>query len=143
MNRSSEERSRFEKWLSENIPGFRLDRSNDHSPHAPDYIDHGTENSWAVWRAALEDRQEAAPKRMILFCPACGNQHIDEGTWSVRPHKTHQCQSCKLEWKPYPYPTVGILSVVDELPPGVPSEATPSKENAELKYENEQLMGCV
>jgi hypothetical protein len=45
----------------------------------------------------------------ILFCPECSIQHIDEGEWKTRPHKTHQCQGCLHEWKPFDEYTVGVL----------------------------------
>lgn len=44
----------------------------------------------------------------LLWCPECGEQHIDEGEWETRPHKTHQCQSCGHEWRPYEVPTRGV-----------------------------------
>lgn len=52
-----------------------------------------------------------APVPMTLFCPFCGVQHVDEGEWATRPHKTHQCQSCKKEWRLFEYPTVGVAPV--------------------------------
>lgn len=59
-----------------------------------------------------------APVPLIIYCPA-GHQHIDEGEWATRPHKTHQCQhvfdgvvcngqKCGLEWRPADFPTVGV-----------------------------------
>lgn len=51
----------------------------------------------------------APPVPMQLLCPRCGAIHLDEGEWATRPHKTHQCQSCKHEWRPFEYPTVGVL----------------------------------
>lgn len=49
-----------------------------------------------------------SPISVNLACPECGAPHIDEGEWATRPHKTHQCQSCKHEWRPFEYPTVGV-----------------------------------
>lgn len=45
---------------------------------------------------------------LLLFCPECNVQHIDEGIWATKPHRTHQCQSCKHEWKPYAVTTFGV-----------------------------------
>lgn len=53
----------------------------------------------------------AQPVSMHLLCPRCGAIHLDEGEWATRPHKTHQCQSCKHEWRPFEYPTVGVHTV--------------------------------
>ena len=50
----------------------------------------------------------AAPVPMSMDCPKCDVQHLDEGEWAARPHKTHQCQSCGHEWRPFAYPTVGV-----------------------------------
>lgn len=56
------------------------------------------------------DQQTPVP--YVLYCPECGMKHIDEDEWATRPHKTHQClnKMCKHEWRPYPFPTVGVLS---------------------------------
>ena len=49
------------------------------------------------------------PLRCLLHCPKCGVHHIDEGEWATtRVHKSHQCQSCRHEWRPFAYPTVGV-----------------------------------
>lgn len=50
----------------------------------------------------------AKPVPMTLTCPKCGMVHVDEGEWATRPHKTHQCQDCFNEWKPFEYATVGV-----------------------------------
>lgn len=49
------------------------------------------------------------PLTMVLHCPACDMQHIDEG--ATKPHRTHQCQGCKHEWQPADVPTVGVKSI--------------------------------
>lgn len=57
------------------------------------------------------------PEPMTLNCPDCGTQHVDRLDpatgidWSQRPHRTHLCARCKLLWRPFPYPTVGVLAV--------------------------------
>jgi predicted RNA-binding Zn-ribbon protein involved in translation (DUF1610 family) len=53
---------------------------------------------------------ECAPRALVLGCPECGALHIDEGEWATRPHKTHQCQKCAHEWRPFDFATVGIAS---------------------------------
>lgn len=53
------------------------------------------------------------PIPVQLDCPECGVAHVDEGEWATRLHKTHQCQACKHEWRPYEYPTVGVADKVD------------------------------
>lgn len=51
---------------------------------------------------------QARPIPMTLECPKCERRHVDEGEWATRLHKTHQCQHCGHEWRPLPYPTVGV-----------------------------------
>ncbi len=65
------------------------------------------------------------PLPLVMYCPA-GHQHIDEGEWATRPHKTHQCQFkvtqligghwglCGLEWRPADFPTVGVAEPVKQ-----------------------------
>lgn len=50
------------------------------------------------------------PVPMLLHCPntKCGAQHIDKGEWKIKPHKTHLCDHCDIEWRPFEYATVGV-----------------------------------
>jgi hypothetical protein len=60
-----------------------------------------------------------APIPMLLFCPACGLQHIDapeaarEGVkaWDNPPHRSHKCRACEAVWRPADVPTVGVASI--------------------------------
>lgn len=55
----------------------------------------------------------AHPVEVTIFCPECSAPHIDEGEWATtRHHKTHQCQSCGHEWRPFPFATVGVAHPV-------------------------------
>ncbi len=36
----------------------------------------------------------------ILHCPKCEKQHVDEGEWAKRLHRTHLCAFCGHEWIP-------------------------------------------
>jgi hypothetical protein len=43
--------------------------------------------------------------------------HVDEGEWATtRLHKTHQCQSCGHEWRPFSFATVGIAHPAPVVP---------------------------
>jgi transposase len=42
---------------------------------------------------------QAAP----IICPSCGNRHVDEGEWIKKPHHTHLCENCGLEFNLYSY----------------------------------------
>lgn len=57
------------------------------------------------------------PVPMELVCPACEFPHHDEAEWATRPHKTHLCCNCGHEWRPFPYPTVGVAAL--SLPNGL------------------------
>lgn len=60
-------------------------------------------------RAQPKVREEAQPVAVTIFCPECGLPHVDEGEWATtRHHKTHQCQGCGHEWRPFPFATVGV-----------------------------------
>jgi hypothetical protein len=93
----------------------------------------------------LADTHNGDPVPMVLHCPKCGVQHIDESNeeevritaaergfvvgsrdwedfiekneWLNPPHKTHQCQSCKHEWRPFDYATTGVEKC-DKAPDG-------------------------
>lgn len=61
--------------------------------------------------ARLGGETKANPVPLVdLLCPNCAAVHVDEGEWATRLHKTHQCQNCKYEWRPFPYATVGVAS---------------------------------
>lgn len=59
------------------------------------------------------------PIPTVLFCPACGKQHVDEGEWATRPHRRHLCvddragRGCGHLWEPEQ------LSVGRWLPPAI------------------------
>jgi hypothetical protein len=63
--------------------------------------------------------RDVEPIPLALVCPKCCAPHVDEGEWSSRPHRTHQCQKCMFEWRPCGLPTVGIDT---DLAPGAYAE---------------------
>lgn len=54
----------------------------------------------------------AKPIDMVLFCPACGTQHVDAPQplkeWSNPPHRSHLCHECGHIWRPADVPTNGV-----------------------------------
>lgn len=62
----------------------------------------------------------AEPIDMVLHCPSCGLQHIDEPeahfhddgeahpTWTNPPHRSHLCHGCGHIWRPADVPTNGV-----------------------------------
>lgn len=74
---------------------------------------------------------EASPIPMVLHCPRCGTQHIDEATpeWGNPPHRSHACQNpgCGCIWRPADVATEGVAAIVtrggaDNWAPAVLSE---------------------
>ena len=53
----------------------------------------------------------SAPIPMILVCPGCDVQHVDEDEWTTRSHRTHLCGTCGHEWRPSNRSTVGVESL--------------------------------
>lgn len=56
---------------------------------------------------ALEDARRG-PILMLLWCPECGERHLDEGEFATKPHHTHACQHCGMVWRPAIVFTVGV-----------------------------------
>lgn len=66
---------------------------------------------------------QAAPVPMILYCPACGTQHIDAPSpgadlgeisfqkWDNPPHRSHLCGACGHIWRPADVPTTGVHEI--------------------------------
>ena len=45
---------------------------------------------------------------MLLWCPECGERHVDVGKFATKVHHTHACQCCGHVWRPAVPPTVGV-----------------------------------
>ena len=56
-----------------------------------------------------------SPIDMLLFCPICGEQHVDapqpEKNWDNPPHRSHECQFCGHVWRPADVPTNGVIKI--------------------------------
>lgn len=48
------------------------------------------------------------PIPMLLWCPECGDRHIDVGEFAKKVHHTHACQACGMVWRPAVIATVGV-----------------------------------
>lgn len=58
------------------------------------------------------------PLPMLLFCPACGEQHIDAPNpaigWTDPPHRSHECQACHHVWRPADVATTGVAAITTQ-----------------------------
>ncbi len=80
--------------------------------------------------AAARDQQDAKPVDMVLHCPLCHLQHIDEAEvlpmayaigaanfspgyvpWDNPPHRSHLCHGCGHIWRPADVPTNGVAAI--------------------------------
>jgi predicted RNA-binding Zn-ribbon protein involved in translation (DUF1610 family) len=55
-----------------------------------------------------DDAEPVARIAMLLWCPSCGERHIDVGEFETKPHHTHACQHCGMIWRPAICNTVGV-----------------------------------
>jgi hypothetical protein len=57
----------------------------------------------------------SAPIPMILYCPACGRQHIDAPElaigWTNPDHRSHRCSGCGTIFRPADVCTTGVESI--------------------------------
>lgn len=56
------------------------------------------------------------PIDMLLWCPACHTQHVDEPDertegWVNPPHRSHLCHHCGTIWRPADVPTNGVAAI--------------------------------
>jgi hypothetical protein len=61
---------------------------------------------------------EAQPIPMLLWCPECGQRHIDIPPFDTKLHHTHACQHCGMVWRPAICNTKGVVFL-----PGFKNEA--------------------
>lgn len=48
------------------------------------------------------------PIPMLIWCPECGERHIDGDEFATKAHHTHACQNCGNCWRPAVVDTVGV-----------------------------------
>jgi len=77
--------------------------------------DDGIDHLATIARCQIEAFLESTPLDMLLFCPRCYRQHIDqpqpEKNWENPPHRSHECQTCGLVWRPADFPTNGVKAI--------------------------------
>jgi len=91
------------------------------------------ENAIRAYLAALRDAGWSVTKQpinMLLWCPQCHTQHVDEPDartegWNTPLHRSHLCHNCGTIWRPADIPTNGIVAIstrgkADTWPPPPP-----------------------
>lgn len=48
------------------------------------------------------------PIDLLLWCPECGERHVDVGEFETKRHHTHACQNCGHVWRPAIGATRGV-----------------------------------
>lgn len=96
---------------------------------------------------APQQPSQGAPIDMVLYCPKCGEQHIDEPEWcdgevvhdkgwTNPPHRSHLCHGCGHIWRPADVPTNGVVAVLtqgkDDSPLSAP-EASGAMTDAQVE----------
>lgn len=91
--------------------GYRIDFEESSSPPDWRWLANQYHTDLRIARNELERLK--APIPMILYCPMCGCQHIDEskGDWANPPHKSHLCHYCGTIWRPADVYTTGVASI--------------------------------
>lgn len=111
-------------YVARSLAGFRAD------PPDSDYQKGFLAALLVVWREGLgkgaKDKSlndlaamvaaPAVPIQMILHCPRCGLQHVDEPDertpgWTNPPHRSHLCHGCGCIWRPADCPTTGVAAL--------------------------------
>lgn len=59
-------------------------------------------------RREPKEEPEGSPLELLIHCPRCKTQHIDEGRFATHPHKDHACQDCGLVFRPCKLPSIGV-----------------------------------
>ena len=70
---------------------------------------------YALAAIQRQKAEPAAPIDMVLFCPKCGMQHIDDDTNFQEVHRSHLCRQkdagCGHIWRPADVATNGVKAV--------------------------------
>jgi hypothetical protein len=68
----------------------------------------------------IDEGHPATPIDMVLHCPKCHAQHVDEPVmkhymggedWANPPHRSHLCHDCGHIWRPADVPTNGVAQI--------------------------------
>jgi hypothetical protein len=96
--------------------------------------------------------KQMPPIPMVLFCPCCGVQHIDEpgpatkwanndhppssNQWTNPPHRSHLCAACGFIWRPADICTEGVKAI--ETKGGKDVDITEFREGIKRAFEERE-----
>lgn len=81
------------------------------SPSGPSTHHHLKDIVWCLATKGYyitKDTVDQKPVPMLLWCPECGERHVDEGEFATKSHHTHACQHCGHVWRPAIVATCGV-----------------------------------
>lgn len=55
------------------------------------------------------------PVLVLLWCPMCGERHVDGEAGFGKPHHTHACGKCGMHWRPAVVATVGVSMIGETM----------------------------
>ena len=62
-----------------------------------------------IKRIEAELERPELPLELLIICPRCKEQHVDEGEFATKPHKNHSCQFCGLTFQASgPVESIGV-----------------------------------
>lgn len=61
-----------------------------------------------IKRIEAELEQPVEPLELLIHCPRCLRQHVDEGRFAQQPHSKHACQFCGLGFVASKEPSIGV-----------------------------------
>lgn len=100
------EANRTDRRLYEALNKIAYESFGDAEAGAQEVLNLITEEARAALRGVAEP--DPVPIPMLLWCPSCGERHIDVGEFATKVHHTHACQHCGMVWRPAVVATVGV-----------------------------------
>jgi hypothetical protein len=62
-----------------------------------------------IQRIEAELEKPTPPLELLIICPRCHLQHVDEGRLATKPHRDHACQGCGLTFQASgPVESIGV-----------------------------------
>lgn len=97
-------------WVERNYPGHRNSGGRIVAPFDND------DQMGSILDALARRARAEEPIDMMLYCPRCHLQHVDEpdertSDWTNPPHRSHLCHGCGCIWRPADVATNGVRAI--------------------------------